>query len=99
MRTTLFVSALFAVSLTGGVALAEKPPVSPAKEPKVVVDKLRAHGDVVDKSYHAVDKASASRATDTSVKHPTKNPIDKSAARINCSESGTDCSAPKGAAK
>jgi hypothetical protein len=98
MRTTLFVSTLFAMSLVGGVALAEKPPVTPAKEPKVVVDKLRAHGDVVDKNYRVADK-SASKGQESSTQvRQSKSRIDKSANRVNCSDTGADCAAPRGVA-
>ena len=53
MRTSLFLSGLFAVSLFGSVALAEKPHADkPTKEPKAV-QILRSHGDVVDKMAKA----------------------------------------------
>jgi hypothetical protein len=99
MRTTLFVSALFAVSLVGGVALAEKPPVPAAKEPKHVIDKLRAHGEVADKSYRVADKG-ASKGPEAGVQvRQSKSHVDKAANRVNCSDTGADCPAAKGASR
>jgi hypothetical protein len=99
MRTTLFLSTLFAVTLVGGAALAENPhESSPAKAPRVV-ERLRSKGDVVDKSYRGADKSSpaaAQAATVSNQAHATKSQIDKGASRINCSESGADCHAPRG---
>lgn len=102
MRTTLFLSTLFAVTLVGGAALAEKPHESShAKAPRVV-ERFRAKGDIVDKSYRGADKSSpaaAQAATVGNQAHATKSQIDKGSSRINCSESGADCHAPKGAAQ
>jgi hypothetical protein len=103
MRTTLFLSTLFAVTLVGGAALADKPhDAGQAREPRVV-ELTRAHGDVVDKSYTSPDRASraADRSvqTGTSTRQTTRNPIDKSASRVNCSETGADCGAKGGAAR
>jgi hypothetical protein len=102
MRTSLFLSTLFAVTLVGGAALAEKPhDAGQGREPRVV-EQLRAHGDIVDKSYSSPDKAS--RAVDHSTQAATstrqvKNPLDRSASRVNCSDSGADCGAKSSAAR
>jgi hypothetical protein len=91
MRTNLFLSTLFAVSLVGGVALAEKPTHDhPAREPRAI-QALRAHGDTVDKSYVHADKASHASNASSSVRE-TKSPLrDTAASRINCSDTGADC--------
>lgn len=92
MRTTLFLSGLFAVSLFGTVALAEKPHADkPVREPKAV-QVLRSHGDQVDKAARAHDKASqkASQATNQA-KANQRNPLDRSGSRVNCSDTGADC--------
>lgn len=91
MRTNLFLSTLFAVSLVGGVALAEKPTHDrPAREPRAI-QALRVHGDTVDKTYAHADKA-ASRASHQSAVREVRNPLrDTSASRINCSDTGADC--------
>lgn len=61
MRVTLIVPALFALSLVGGSALAEKPEHQrPVREPKLEL--VRARGDVVDRYDHT--EARASRALD-----------------------------------
>jgi hypothetical protein len=101
MRTNLFLSTLFAVSAvlvgSGGAALAEKPHDA-AKAPRAI-EHLRSHGDTVDKTYRASDKAPAGEAASstpaTTTTH-TKSAVDKGSARINCSESGADCSASHG---
>lgn len=104
MRTSLFLSTLFAVTLVGGAALAEKPQAAPSKEPRTI-ERLRAHGDTVDKVYRSADKArvgsnDGSAATADKQAHQNKAQIDKGASRVNCSsDSGVDCSAPKGADK
>jgi hypothetical protein len=81
MRATLILSTLFAVSLTAGAALADKP-----------VDKLRHRGDTVDKVYTHGDKAApqASQAASSSTPQ-AKSQIDRGASRINCSDTGADC--------
>src|SRR5690349_4626970 len=52
MRHSLFLSTLFAVSMIGGAALAEKPQSAAGHAPRVI-ENLRAHGDTVDKVYRA----------------------------------------------
>jgi hypothetical protein len=97
MRTSLFLSTLFAVSMVGGAALAEKPQGA-AKEPQVL-EHLRAHGDTVDKVYHApaaerVDRSAAQSSQRVRTQAPApsaKNPLDKAASRINCSDSDPHC--------
>ncbi len=104
MRTNVFLSTLFAVTLVGGAALAEKPhDSSHAREPRAV-ENLRSHGDMVDKSYSAVDKGAVDRSAGSSASagYGTKTAqnrtsVDRGASRVNCSESGADCSAPRGA--
>lgn len=103
MRTTLFLSTLFAVTLVGGAALAENPhESSPAKAPRVV-ERLRSKGDIVDKSYRSNDKSSPAAAQQganvSNQAQSSKSHVDKGSSRINCSDSGADCSAPKGAAQ
>jgi hypothetical protein len=101
MRTTLFLSTLFAVTLVGGAALAEKPHESFAKAPRRVVERLRSKGDIVDKSYRAVDRfspAAARSATVARQARATMPRVDKGAPRVNCSETGADCHAPRGSA-
>jgi cytochrome c556 len=98
MRTSLFLSTLFAVSMVGGVALAEKPhDWAAAKEPRSI-ELLRAHGDVVDKVYSApADRGSSQAGSQVSqlrVAQPaTRARFDRSANRINCSDTGADCAA------
>ena len=95
MRTNLFLSTLFAVSLVGGAALAETPVKA--------VDRLRSHGDLVDKQYkggaaaqaHVTSKPEAGTASPQKATH---NPVDRAASRVNCSDTGADCAAPKGQA-
>jgi hypothetical protein len=96
MRTNLFLSTLFACSLVGGAALAEKPHDA-AKAPRAI-EHLRSHGDTLDKTYRASDKApvGASSATPSTTATHTKSAVDKGSSRINCSESGADCSASHG---
>lgn len=99
MRTTLFLSTLFAVTLVGGAALADGSD-SPAKAPRVI-DRLRSKGDIVDKSYRGADKSSpaaAQAAAATNQARETKNRFDKASSRINCSEMGADCSVARPAA-
>ncbi len=103
MRQSLFLSTLFAVTLAGGAALAEKPQAAPSKEPRQI-ERLRAHGDTVDKVYRGADKARVG-ATDSAASADRqasqgKGQVDKGASRVNCSsDSGADCSAPRGADK
>jgi len=97
MRTNLFLSTLFAVSLASGAALAEKP--HDAAKPPRAIEHLRSHGDTLDKTYRTSDKApasaSAASSQTTTVTH-TKSAVDKAASRINCSDSGADCAASHG---
>lgn len=101
MRTSLFLSTLFAVTLVGGAALADKPHEGQGREPRVI-EQVRAHGDIVDKAYSSPDRAS--RAMDRSVSvsttvRQTRSPIDRGASRMNCSDTGADCGqSSKGAA-
>jgi hypothetical protein len=96
MRNALFVSTLFAVSLAGGAAFADKPPKA--------LERARSHGEQVDKTYRTADKAgmqaSQAQTPAASYAHQAKSPIDKAAAaRINCSDSGADCAASHGDSK
>lgn len=81
MRATLILSTLFAVSLTAGAALADKP-----------VDKLRHRGDTLEKVYKHGDKAApqASRAASSSTPQ-ARSQLDRGASRVNCSDTGADC--------
>ncbi len=96
MRTNLFLSTLFAVSLLGGAAMAGKPGGErPVREPRAI-ENLRSHGDMVDKSYRTNDpKANHSRVTDASAQKTqqqrTARPNDRASSRINCSDTGADC--------
>jgi hypothetical protein len=87
MRTSLFVSSLFVVSLIGGAALADKPTIH-------AFDKARSHGDIVDKSYKTTSRdpvGSVASSTTTAATPPQKSPLQNPAAsRINCAES-VDC--------
>lgn len=103
MRTTLFLSTLFAVTLVGGAALAENPRgVSPTKAPSVV-QRLRAKGDIVDKSYRASDRlpqgARDAASTAARAAAPVRVHFDRTSPLVNCSDSGVDCHAPRGAAQ
>lgn len=92
MRTNLFLSTLFAVSLVGSVAMAERPARErPAREPRAI-QQLRIHGDTVDKSESR--GARAARASNpASTVRDVKNPLrDAAASRVNCSDTGADCS-------
>ncbi|MFT3775486.1 MAG: hypothetical protein QM820_59825 [Minicystis sp.] len=82
MRTTLFLSTLFAVTLFGGAALAEKPHA---------VDRLRARGDVVDKSYRHEVRVSAQRDPQNASASRARFIPDRASSRVSCSEMGTDC--------
>jgi hypothetical protein len=107
MRPALLLSTLStlaAATLVSGLALADKPhdastPTHSAREPQSV-ERLRAHGDMVDKSYHSADRvapaqaSSGGSAAQTRQSHMQK--ADKGASRINCSDSGADCSASHG---
>ncbi|MFO0754926.1 MAG: hypothetical protein U0359_00425 [Byssovorax sp.] len=92
MRTTLFLSTLFALSLAGSAALAEKPAHDkPIREPRAI-QTLRIHGDTVDKSYAHADKASRASNSASAVRE-VKSPLkDPGASRMNCSDTGADCS-------
>jgi hypothetical protein len=81
MRTTFFLPALFAVTLVSGAALAEKP--------HGAADRLRARGDVVDKSYRA-DRHVAPRAPQR-VSSPLRQMPDKAGSRVSCSDTSIDC--------
>jgi hypothetical protein len=106
MRTHLFLSTLFAVSMIGGAALAEKPQgAGGAREPRAV-QQLRAHGDTVDKAYAAPQQrmatagGGAAGSTSTRGQAPAgqraHGAFDHGANRINCSETGVDCLAHSG---
>ncbi len=101
MRTSLFLSTLFAVSMVGGAALAEKSQGTSAKEPHAI-ERLRAHGDTVDKVYRAAGsdrgERGASQATQgargTQAPAPgARTPLDHAASRINCADSDPHCAA------
>jgi hypothetical protein len=100
MRTIPMLSTLFAVSLLGGVALAEGPHMG-AAAPRVM-EKLRAHGDIVDKAYSATRgggaAAGAAMPAGQAGVQKTATPMQRVSSRINCSDSGVDCGAPKASA-
>ena len=107
MRHSLFLSTLFAVSMIGGAALAEKPQSAAAREPRVV-ENLRAHGDTVDKVYRApaAERSSAASRFNsaTAGARPARtpnvrNPIDRAASRINCADSDVNCTSSHSAAR
>lgn len=89
MRTTPFLATLFAVSLFGGAALAEKP---------AAVERLRARGDVVDKSYRSAERhaVAAARAPERNAAPSARPMIDRGASRVRCSDVGTDCPTARG---
>jgi hypothetical protein len=105
MRTSLFLSTLFAVSMVGGAALAEKPQGS-SQEPRAV-ERLREHGDTVDKVYRAAPDAGArgaAQAAQSRESHAVRlappqarSPIDRAASRINCADSDPHCGSSQGA--
>jgi hypothetical protein len=91
MRTPLFLSTLFAVSLIGGAALADKP--------NHTLDAPRSHGDTVDKSYRAPERPVTAREgvrTTATSSHASRPAIDRSASRVNCSEAGAECASSRG---
>jgi hypothetical protein len=88
MRTTLFLSSLFAVTLLSGAALADKS-----------VDRLRSHGDTVDKSYKHAQTHQASKQATGGRTSFTKTTVNTGNSRMNCSESGADCSSSKSASR
>jgi hypothetical protein len=94
MRTTLFLSSLFAVTLFGGVALAEKPTAEkPVREPRVV-NMLRSLGDIVDKAYRGErpSHAGAQHVSAAPQQRAARAPHDRvGVSRINCSDIGGDC--------
>lgn len=97
MRTNLFLSTLFAVSLLGGAAMADKPGFDrPARMPHAI-EAFRSHGDVVDKVYRGSDSAARqSHVNDSAARQARsieRSPLlkDRAASRINCSDTGTDC--------
>ncbi|MFT3776612.1 MAG: hypothetical protein QM820_65570 [Minicystis sp.] len=96
MRTTLFLSTLFAVSLVGGAALAENPHSAPTRVPRAI-ERVRAHGDTVDKSYRGADKVQGQSTAEQQASQvvtqaqQARQRFDRSASRINCSESGAEC--------
>lgn len=78
MRTPLIISTLFAVSLFGSTALAEKPQPQRFNMP-------RNHGDTVDKNVRQMQKPNVTRDARQLQVRQAKNPVDKAASRINCS--------------
>lgn len=82
MRTILFIPTLLALALASGAALADKS--------HGAVDRLRARGDVLDKSYRAVQSHAAPQRSDR-VAAPARPVLDRGASRVTCSESGLDC--------
>ncbi|APR85338.1 Hypothetical protein A7982_10687 [Minicystis rosea] len=87
MRTTMFISTLFAVTLFGGAALAERPQGSG-------FDRVRPRGDVVDKSYRHIDRAgrvSAPREIQRVGAPASRVLPDRAGSRVSCSDTGADC--------
>jgi len=102
MRTSLFLSTLFAVSmpltLTAGAALAEKPHDAAATREPRSIELVRAHGDVVDKVYSApvdrTERGASQQSQARQVRQPAAGArLDPAASRINCSDTGADCGA------
>jgi hypothetical protein len=90
MRTSLFVPALFAVSLIGSAALADKP--------HGAVDRVRAHGDVVDKSYRSAAQRPAAGAPQQ-VNAPARYQFNGGTSRVSCSDVAADCPTRRAAAR
>lgn len=91
MRTSLFVPALFAVALVGSSALAERPNRS-------VPDRLRARGDVVEKSYRNAPERGAKAAPQAPQQASRGRAfLDRGGSRVSCSDAGVDCAAQRGA--
>jgi hypothetical protein len=99
MRTTLFLSTLFAASLVGGVALADRP-----------IDRIdhRSHGDQLDKIHAQDARPSLSQFEHggrTVTNAQTENVMAKQRfahqgeSRVNCSADGADCAASHGIAQ
>lgn len=82
MRTSLFLSALFAVSLVGGVASAEKPDVKEQRKRTDMVDRSYTRSDM---SKRAAERGRVDRST---LPKEIKSPGEK---RWNCSETSDDC--------
>jgi hypothetical protein len=103
MRTALLLSTLFAVSTIGGAALAEKPQVGTSPREPRVIEHIRAHGDTVDKSYRPEGRdarpgeAPSTRATPASAH--AKPILSRGESRVNCSDTGVDCTASHGKAQ
>jgi hypothetical protein len=91
MRTSLFVSTLFAVSLLGGAALADKP---------TPVDKVRKHGDTFER-YRVERTTPASTSSSAARSNPARPQQlgTPGASRINCSDASTDCGAKSATAR
>lgn len=87
MRTTLFLTTLFAATLVTGAALAEKP-----------TDRLRAHGDMVDKNHRAGRQAAGQPGTSSSNLVRPASMIDqhRGTSRVSCSDTSVDCAAARG---
>lgn len=97
MRTTLFLSSLFAITLASGAALAEKPVSAPVKAPRAI-EKLRVHGDVLDKVYRGSTRAFVNdqqRAASPERVRAVPNPRTKGESRMLCSDTGLDCAKPR----
>src|SRR5262249_13821164 len=72
-----------------------------AEKPPRVVERNRAHGDIVDKAYSTVARGGGSMSAGTPAQARAQRPqapIDRGASRINCSDSGVDCAASHGKA-
>jgi hypothetical protein len=82
MRTSLFLSALFAVSLVGGIASAEKPNNQEHRKRSDIVDRSYAHSSTSKPRELTRD---AQRSNPSQLKSPGEN-------RWNCSDAA-DCSA------
>jgi len=82
MRTSLFVPALFAVSLFGSAALADKS--------HGAFERVRARGDVVDKSYRSAGHRSVAGASHQ-VDAPTRYQFHGGVSRVSCSDTSADC--------
>lgn len=82
MRTILCIPTLLALTLASGAALADKG--------HGAVDRLRARGDVLDKSYRTAPSHAAPQRSDR-VAAPVRPMPDRGASRVTCSETGLDC--------
>lgn len=85
MRTSLFLTTLFAFTLVSGAALADKGSRG--------AERLRVRGDTVDKSYRgAADRPAAPQAAAPRAAERVRPALDVSGrSRVSCSDTSMDC--------